>query len=203
MGFFNSVPEDEDEVARPSWRGPDDTVMGAILPLNLVLGANEGAAVALREIIVHPEGGMLDIYAVARRADASARQWKAIRSSMNSGCERAEYTNAAKRSLRLGVLFRDGSRATTVDCPVDLRFSDDDEEPRPPILGLWRHAEDLSTDEHEYVSMRYWLWLWPLPPSEPFKLIVEWPAAGLEESAVEIDGAAVSELTAYTRNYWR
>jgi hypothetical protein len=50
---------------------------------------------------------------------------------------------------------------------------------------------------------RYWLWLWPLPPADTFQLVAEWPAAGLTETFIEIEGAAISEIAGHALGYWK
>lgn len=43
------------------------------------------------------------------------------------------------------------------------------------------------------------LWLWPLPPAEPFDLVLQWGAMDVLETRVELDGAAVNEAAARCR----
>lgn len=46
------------------------------------------------------------------------------------------------------------------------------------------------------------LWLWPAPPAGPIELVVQWPALGVEETRVVLDGTAMRELTDRAKPYW-
>jgi hypothetical protein len=108
VGFFDApqVETDEQEFARKAWLGPEDALMGAVLPVNRVVVSDGDSAVALREIVVYPDGCMLDVQAVARRTEMSAKKWKAICESMDDGAKSgAGYGSGKAMSLRLGVLY--------------------------------------------------------------------------------------------------
>lgn len=46
------------------------------------------------------------------------------------------------------------------------------------------------------------LWLWPLPPAEPFELAVEWPFGGIDLRFTELDGAAVVAVARRSVSLW-
>ena len=46
------------------------------------------------------------------------------------------------------------------------------------------------------------LWLWPLPPADPFEFAVEWPFGGIDLTITELDGAAISAAAARSLDYW-
>jgi hypothetical protein len=46
------------------------------------------------------------------------------------------------------------------------------------------------------------LWLWPLPPAEPFEFAVEWPFGDIDLSIAELDGAAMVAAAGRSAHYW-
>jgi hypothetical protein len=41
-----------------------------------------------------------------------------------------------------------------------------------------------------------------LPPADEFQLIYEWPAAGIPESRISLDGAAITEAGRRAQAFW-
>jgi hypothetical protein len=46
------------------------------------------------------------------------------------------------------------------------------------------------------------LWLWPLPPAEPFEFAVEWPRGGIDLTLTDLDGAAISAAADRSATLW-
>ena len=45
-------------------------------------------------------------------------------------------------------------------------------------------------------------WLWPLPKDEPFALVLEWPARGIELTRYEIAVAPIAAAAARCEELW-
>jgi hypothetical protein len=45
-------------------------------------------------------------------------------------------------------------------------------------------------------------WLWPLPPSGPLRISVEWPALEVELASVEIDATMIRTAAGRARPLW-
>jgi hypothetical protein len=94
--------------------------------------------------------------------------------------------------LRLGVLFADQRKATTLDRMHPLS---DEDEPSGPLMmqrggGGGAHRWEQG------------MWLWPLPPPGPLVVVVEWPAPGLVETCVERDAGLLVEAAARAVELW-
>jgi hypothetical protein len=96
-------------------------------------------------------------------------------------------------ALRVGVQYADGSKATNLKLPflADTELS----EPHGPVLmprggGGGGHRWDVS------------FWLWPLPTEDPFELVVEWPARGIELSRFPLAVAPLAEAAARCEALW-
>lgn len=70
-----------------------------------------------------------------------------------------------------------------------------DGEPDGPVL--WPRGGSGGGDE-----WRMGVWLWPLPPSGPVTLVAAWPAKGVAERAVTIDGAEVARAAERAEKLW-
>jgi hypothetical protein len=46
------------------------------------------------------------------------------------------------------------------------------------------------------------LWLWPLPPAEPFEFAAEWLLGGIELTIAGVDGAAIAAAATRSAYYW-
>jgi len=45
-------------------------------------------------------------------------------------------------------------------------------------------------------------WCWPLPPDGPITITVQWPAAGIALTTVEIDASAIRRAGLSSQNLW-
>jgi hypothetical protein len=81
--------------------------------------------------------------------------------------------------LRVGVVFSDGRAVTNLDAAGIGTGGD--------IRLAIRYVGGLR-------SWDYQLWVQPLPPTGPLGLLCEWPAKGIPETRVDLDGRAVLEV---------
>jgi hypothetical protein len=167
-----------------SWQGPPADVLGQLVPIQQIVARTERALIALHYATAFPQGCLLTLRLVAQRGPLDQAAWE---SALGSHFGREPQLTPADGGLKLGVRFPDGSRVTTVEHAF-AGWAPPSDEPRPPML--------VSTDGHASSSDRRYdseqqLWLWPLPPSGPFELVVEWRTMGLELTSVTVDGGAV------------
>ncbi|WP_433250617.1 hypothetical protein ACQPYK_04480 [Streptosporangium sp. CA-135522] len=97
------------------------------------------------------------------------------------------------------VRFPDGSKATTVDDRADF---DEWPPPRPEGPILRRNGGGGGSGDDRFVSSSWSLWLWPLPPPEPFEFAVEWPLYEVPLTFTELDGAAIAAAAGRAQPYW-
>ncbi len=82
--------------------------------------------------------------------------------------------------LRLGIAYVDGRKASSLARPPHW----EEENPKDPVLVMRSGHGSRGRWEKQY-------WLWPLPPEGPTGFVVHWPAEGVDEWRVDVDGAAI------------
>jgi hypothetical protein len=164
------------EVAQPAWLGAPKNVRPHALALNLTLARSAEVVAWVNSVRVYREGMSFEL-AVARRNPPVPTPDR--------------FSFGAGRSFRLGVGFSDG------------RSSEDSSfeglhpamTPRGPLL--WQQGGSASPS-----LMRFDYWLWPLPTPGRVSFAVEWPDAGVAESIIAIDAAALIEAAARAEELW-
>jgi hypothetical protein len=93
-------------------------------------------------------------------------------------------------SLRFGVQFADGSKATAgrPRRPGDTLS--------PPELIL-RGSTGMGGR-----SMDTTMWMWPLPPPGPLEYVCEWRAEGIELTRREFDAQLILDAAAQVEELW-
>jgi hypothetical protein len=89
--------------------------------------------------------------------------------------------------LRVGVRFSDGRVATNL--PGGFWTAPDD---GPLFLSGHQYgdlADELPEDRRTIYAVRWHVW--PIPPPGPLTVACAWPAHGIPESSIELDGDAV------------
>lgn len=97
-------------------------------------------------------------------------------------------------TLRFGVLFADGRRATNLD-KLDWSPSQRRADSRQPVLWpcgggggqFFYHTE---------------VYVYPLPPESPLTLVVEWPEQQVPETRTEWDATVIRATAARAREIW-
>jgi hypothetical protein len=182
MSFFEPPPpppEPPPQPPRRPWQGPPDGVVGHTIPLNLVIGRAEKAAVWIPALTVYPDGFEFEVE-IRHRLDDEQFEHPFFMAHHPRHRRRATSEELPAELLRLGVEFSDGRKATNLGAPHWLRPEDPDAEPEGPLLqpsgggggggGRWRHG----------------FYVWPLPPAGPLTFVCEWPAATIELTRSEI-----------------
>ena len=172
--FFEPPPAPPEPPARhrnPEWFGPPENVVGVTVPLDLTLARTDKLALAVPAATAYPNGIEFEVVLLVREQFRDPFEWHPFHASMRG----AEFS---PKTLRLGVQFADGQKATSVDTPFFPR--DPDERPSGPLLmprggGGGGRRWDVS------------FWLWPLPPPGSLALVCEWPARDIALTRVEVD----------------
>lgn len=196
MSFFDAPPPPEPEpqpFSQPSWLGPPQNMLGAPVPLRLLLARTERAVAALTGCDAYPNGVAFD-FALRLRPDSLTIAER--RALMHGGLFHrvgpVEGDELPPELFRFGVLFADGRKATSVN---DRRaFMGQDEPDGPFLMPRGGGGGELSWNMD--------FWLWPLPPAGPLTFVVEWPALGIAETRVESDATAIVEAAATTETLW-
>ena len=195
MSFFEppeQVPDPPEAHRQPAWLGPADNILGAAVPLRVVLARNENVALAITEATAFPNGVELNVALRVRSLSREARQALMHGGPFHRhGLPGDDPAEIPPELLRLGVLFADGRKATT----LDTRPWRVESEPTGPVLiQRGGGGGECSWD------MRFWLW--PLPPLGPLTFVAEWPLAGIAETHVATDAGPILEASTHAETLW-
>jgi hypothetical protein len=192
VSFFEAPPPVDptpfEPVQHKPWWGPPPNELGISVPQRLVLARTDELVVALLDAVAYTTGLSFRLTVKRRREPAdSVDPWfrdPLGRHGVVSGGEALPDD-----LLRLGVLFADGRKATTI-----ASFGAPGE-PNAPVL----------TQSASSGSGREWeasLWLWPLPPAGPLAFVVEWPSYGISETRQELDAQPLVEAARASEPLW-
>jgi hypothetical protein len=198
--FPSALPES------PPWSGPPSLETGAVLAVEQTVARSPNVVVRLPTIRAFSHGCMIDVEVVSRQGELSEDDWWDLHSGAYGGFHRLRGgTELPRRLLRLGVRFADGRKATTLESRVIRRRQTRDEPPAGPLLSLCPGSSGMRGREGAGLigCAGFGLWLWPLPPAEVFEFAVEWPAAGIELTIAQLDGAAVVAAASLSGHYWQ
>jgi hypothetical protein len=180
------------EPVRPVWMQPEDELAAAV-PLGAVVGRSEQGVVGLSHALVFSRGVSFSLVALAR--GLSRRTAQQIFHEQHT----ADPEDLPDGFVRVGLELADGVRVSNLGRrhPWGLK---PDEEPDGPIFH--HSGGGGGTGRADGVAMRNDYWLWPLPPEGPVRVSCEWPAAAIELSTVEVDGAALVAAAARVVPLW-
>lgn len=189
MSFFEPPPpppEPPEEHRQPAWIGPPENELGVAVPARHVLFRSGDLVIALLGLVVFSNG--IELQVVIRRRelpDEPDPMHFHMRGRHTRGSE------LAPEVFRFGVELSDGRKATNVGFPHPFG----PEEPTGPILMERGGGGGGKTWSWNY-------WLWPLPPAGPLRVVVEWPAANVPLTDIELDGAALMAAAAGVDVLW-
>ena len=169
---------------RPEWFGPPENSAGVVVPLELTLARTPDVALLVSGVHVYPTGVLFHLPLLMRER---------INDPMPFMPFHPRGQELGDEVLRLGAQFADGSKATNLDRP--FYPPEGDERPPGPVLtpnggGGGDRRWDVS------------FWLWPLPREDPFALVVEWPARGVELTRHDVAVAPLVEAAARCEELW-
>ena len=181
------------EVTQPAWFGPPDDELGVVVPQAVVVGRSQTGVVALRYATAFSTGILLDLVAAARGLKESRAQ---------ALFHEQHFADAEEGLpdgfLRVGVEYPGGRQASNLS--GRHRFWQSNSEPEEPVL--FQAGGGGGSAGSGRVTMNPGYWLWPLPPAATLRLFVEWPAAEIALSSVELSGEPLLEAASRSKLLW-
>jgi hypothetical protein len=174
------VADPEPQPPTPPWSGPPYGVLPGAVALEVVLAANERAAVSLGRCAAYATGFELDVRVLIAPGDDE------LDPSLN-GVYRRGRTNNYEEMLRFGIEFVDGRKVTNVG-----GHGHGPGEPDGPVLWGMGGGGGGGRWHHDF-------WVWPLPPAGPVTFVCEWPAAGIALTRVDVDAQLLIDAAARAR----
>ncbi len=203
--FFDALPEAPPPEAHepPIWSQPPPDELATLVPVRQVLARTDrGVLVLLSHIDAFRQGCSFRIRISAHKQEAmDESEWLEIQETAIGGAgfgHRRSGAGGSDGSLRFGVQFLDGRKATTMGGLVRHPHPHD-QEPEGPVLT--QHGGGGSGSDR-FATSTSPLWLWPLPPAEPFDLVVAWPALGVDLTRVELPGHDIVEAAGRAAPLW-
>jgi hypothetical protein len=198
MGFFDIPPPEQDEDDFSDLEEyPEGRWMPGILPLARFIGRSEQAAVGVGQLLVLPDGFEINVVAWLRRPPQRRRHRhepfdrEIMLATHGPYGPWDEAGQLPDEFVRFGVQFADGGRATNLD--LQVRWPDASD----PIHGMSTHSGSSSSGESEQT-----FWIWPVPDEGDIALVCEWPAYGIGESWLTIDGDELRAAAARAQPVW-
>ena len=179
-------PPDLSKLRRPAWLPPDDE-LGVAVGTRLVLISEERFAATLVDCVAYSSGFEFTI---------------SYRSHDDIGREVLGFglPPVPGRQLEVGIEYPDGlhaSSGTEAMSSYYEAFYEGRELPEPsgPLVQPQRGGGGGKRYDQTY-------WCWPLPPDGPITITVQWPAAGIALTTVEIDASAIRRAGLSSQNLW-
>ncbi len=191
--FFPEPPppaDHDDEPAPIAWLNPPGDVLPGIVPVELLLGRSDLAAVMLTGLRAFPTGVAMTMHVHTR----GRLPRFSLHDELFDGPFDHNQDEAWQRDrLKWGFEYADGRRATNLGPWPDLGSTD--QPPDHPVLMGGGGGGDGHTADRDY-------WLWPLPPAGPLMVVCEWLQLGIERTSSRLEGAAVVAAAARARAVW-
>lgn len=163
---------------RRRFSAPDNEAPVAV-PTSTVLARSADAAVMLTSTLAYSTG--TEFHLSIRVRPRPDRRPKPLFQLMH----RADFDETdPNQAFLLGVQFADGRRAMTSGRRGMPAPNDADDE-QAVVLAFGNSSGSGNTYDLT-------LWMSPLPPPGPVTLVCRWPELGIEETQVNLDGAAIA-----------
>lgn len=174
MSFFDEAarePEPKRERPKPPiWLGPPPGVLPATSVQRAVLARSDSAIVVADHFRVYPSGVTFALDIMVKNEVDGPDHGPPFD-------QRLGRNGPSGAAGRFGILFGDGTTWTNLDRWPDRN---NDDVSGPVVVsqggggggGRW--------------NMRYWMW--PLPPPGELTFVLAWPAQGIEERRIAVDG---------------
>jgi hypothetical protein len=191
VGFFDvPPPEPDDDEQRDNDPGGGRWLLGALV-IDQFVGWSDQAAVAVRDICMLPDSFEVDVTAWLRRPQRGHGPARHINLGGGRWESRNDDGSLRDEFVRFGVQFPDGGRVTNLD--LRHRWPDATE----PVHGMTSSGGSTSASHsHRRFS------LWPIPESGDIVFVCEWPAYGIAESRLTVDGDELRAAAARSRPVW-
>lgn len=187
MSFFPRDPEivepEEPESAQPQWWAPPEDELPVLFPVSEILAATDHVAIALLGVRVHRDGMEFAVERKLRRQELPMTDWGELCAQFMEHWPTGGATAPADR-LRFGLVLGDGEK---VLADQSLFAGGVDPTIAPTGHTLTRRGGGGGGGGRSY-SASDALWLWPAPPAGPIELVMQWPALGIGERHLVLDG---------------
>jgi hypothetical protein len=198
MAFFEpSAPRAP--LPPPPWRAPPVNAVGSAVPLQRFLVRTDSLVVALTSVVAYSSGCRFGFRVAARVSALDRADRRRLRAVFLGDHSDLPGSSAPDEPFRCGIRFADGFTVTSVDNPP---LWDPISPMRPEGPVLVEYGAIGTTIEADELRCEPGYWLWPLPPPQPFALVVDWPAAGIRQTEVELDGAAIVAAAEAAEPLW-
>ena len=207
VSFFPPVqkhgaPEDADRDEpwmSSDWEGPDWHISPGLSPLSVVLGRSTTTAVLIQGVRAYPAGLVLRLVVHLRERGREARRRVMTELEVTHGRGQLNLF-LPPGGLRWGVELADGQRVTTADdyTPWNARpdeWSADWVPDRPVLIGLGRPTVWGGAWSRD-------VWLWPLPPPGPLRLVCAWPDRDIAENSTIVDAGPIRQAAEQATPLW-
>ena len=183
-------------VPRQPWMGPPEDEMGVGLTMQRRVSAGPEAVVILTGCVAFTAGFSLCL-GIRRKEEP---EW--VRNPPMRGRPPGRLSD--EMSLDLAVRFSDGREASMsgrgLSSPVldwYRAWHDGENPPTPPgpIIG-----PSSGGGGGKRWDMNYWIY--PLPPDGPMTITCKWPAGGVPDAVVEVDGSAIRRAGLSSEKLW-
>lgn len=180
-----------EETPQPEWLSAPDDVLPGVVPVELVIGRSQQAAVMLTGMWAFPAGVAMTLHVrtrvfLGRRFD--------LHEEVFDGPYRHDQDEAWWRDrFKWGFEFSDGRRVTSVD-PWPASFDPQDVPDRPVLAGGGGGGGDRSV-RRDY-------WLWPLPPRGTLTVVCQWPTLGIGPTTSLIDADQIHAAANRAQPVW-
>lgn len=165
----------------PTWPEIPDDELGVAVPMQHVVASGDEAAVVLSSCVAYTTGFQLGVGIRKKRAPEPIRYPPGPRHA------------PPEMSLDVGVRFSDGRESTSAGWGRGPTLKDP--EPAGPVIG-----RRSGGGGGRHWDMNYWVW--PLPPGGPLTITCHWPAGGVPDGSVEVDGSAIREAGGRSQKLW-
>jgi len=179
-------PPDLSKVQRPTWLPPDGE-LGVAVGTRVVLVSEERFAIALVDCVAYSSGFEFTI---------------SYRSRDDLGREVLGFglPPVPGRELEVRIEYPDGHHASSGTEAMSAHYEasyQGREPPSPsgPIVLPQRGGGGGNRYEQTY-------WCWPLPTDGRIRIAVQWPAAGIASTSVEIDASAIRRAGLSSDKLW-
>lgn len=169
------------------FHGPPHDVVGAVLPVQLVLAKNEEIGIFLNGMTVFPEHFSFSLEIVWKTQEHRQLDMHFPR-ALGADLEPGQEIPIPRDMLCFGVRFSDGRKATSL-----AMWAND---PQPDII--------LRSGSGNGGGGRYTLsyWVWPLPPEGDVEFAVRWEGYGIEFAKAEMEGKSIRWAASNAFKLW-
>lgn len=189
---YTAAGDPGERPAIPAWVQPPQDEFPVLLPVGEFLARTDSTVLTVSALEVYSTGLVIRAESVLRRRGESAKDWNWL---MHGGF--GPLDDGVDDRLRWRVELGGGESAELGGFGAGRPW---DQEPDGWLL-LPANGGGGGGGEDRY-EQRHGLWLWPLPPPGPLRLVAEWRDRGIHERGVTLDGDAALDAVRHVRPLW-